>query len=300
MIFGTGARRRGSDYTLPPASEIAPYAPAVLCSLPAYTNGNQNTIHPSVHDFGAAWNGYRWWMANTPYPPDQDENPCIYASNDQVNWEAPPGLTNPIDPWPGQSTSNTDWYNSDTELVIDDSGNLVCIYREFQSGTVHIRARTSADGVAWGPEHALISSPDLLLSPSAVRMGPADFRMWMIGGGGVSGFSATHPLGPWVWAGGSSLGVPAHHGDVMRWGDSLLIAVSDGATGGIRCGHSSTGGSSWTMPSAETIAAGVVSAYRPTLAPSPKPGWVDVWIGGWAESGARTAYTRVPLGAFGL
>lgn len=299
-LLTTGRRRAG--VTLPAATETAPYAPITWCTIPAYPTGNTNTIHPSVHDFEMSWNGYRWWMANTPYPADPDENPCIYASNDGVTWATPPGLTNPIDPWPGQATSNGGWYNSDTELVVDDAGNLVCIYREVEGSTERIRARVSADGVTWGAEQLLFTSALGSTSPAVVRWGPGDFRLWTINSGGGSHWTAPHPLGPWQLV-EANLGYAgaAYHGDVIRYSDTLtLLAASDTAKNVVRLAHSTDGGIGWTSGQ-EVAGGGIVTPYRPTITRSPKPGWVDMWIGGAATDGSggnRTAYTRVPLSAF--
>lgn len=48
--------------------------------------------------FPEPWNGYRYWMAYTPYPyaNGSEENPSICASNDMLYWETPEGLANPI------------------------------------------------------------------------------------------------------------------------------------------------------------------------------------------------------------
>lgn len=299
-LAASGARRRGADFTLPAATETAPYGPITLCTIPPTPGGNYNVIHPSVHDFGTEWNGYRWWMANTPYPVEGDENPWIYASNDMETWVIPDGLTNPIDPWPGIGK-----YNSDTELVVDDEGNLVCIYREYDGGD-HIRARSSSNGVTWSDEVALFSPPSLWgsmgTSPAAIRWGPGDFRMFVYGSSQTVQLRAPHPLGPWTVYGSSSMS-PSYHGDVMRYSGDVLLVANSGGTGGAYCGHSLDAGATWMMPATPTITGGVIgNAYRPTLAPSPKPGWIDVWIGApYGEGGeTRTAYTRVPLSAFGL
>src|SRR5699024_8293928 len=67
-----------------------------ILDIPTY-EGSGKAVHPSVHAFRIPWNGYRFWMAFTPYPNTQHENPSIVASGDGVNWVVPSGLTNPID-----------------------------------------------------------------------------------------------------------------------------------------------------------------------------------------------------------
>ena len=265
--------------------------------MPPYTNGNLNSIHPSVHDFGAKWNGYRWWMANTPYPPEPDENPCIYVSNDMVNWEFAPGAPVPIDPTP------TVGYNSDTELCVDDAGNLVCFYRDAnpQTGNARILARVSPDGSTWGDEVVVIGSGGLM-SPAVVRWAAGDFRMWLIGDGTVY-LRASHPLGPWEFQTDPTV-TYSYHGDVIRCGNILLMANRAGNA--VYCYRSTDGGSTWLLGPAPVASGGLVAPYRCTIAISDKPGWIDMWYAGTGtgspipNSETRTVYTRVPLSAFGV
>ena len=301
-LMAAAARRRSGagGLVLPDATEAAPYGAITVCTLPAYTNGNLNTVHPSVHDFGMKWHGYRWWMANTPYPPDADENPCIFGSNDMVTWVTPAGLTNPIDPFPGAQK-----YNSDTELVIDDSGAMVCIYREYDgaTGADIILARVSPDGVTWGPEHTIFSPPAALgrlgVSPAVIRYGPGDFRMWIMGPSGMAYLKAPEPLGPWSLEANITGIANSYHGDIIKYGAVLLGALTDATSA--YCGHSTDGGLTWTFDTSPTITGGAYGVYRATLAPSPKAGWIDVWHGGHNGSNVwRTCYTRVPLSAFGV
>ena len=48
--------------------------------IPTYDGSNQST-HPSVLQFDTPWNGYRFWMAMTPYPFNYDglEDPSVLA-----------------------------------------------------------------------------------------------------------------------------------------------------------------------------------------------------------------------------
>ena len=66
-------------------------------NIPTYDGSGQG-VHPDVYYNANGWNGYRYWMAVTPYPGGNAayENPSIVVSNDNVNWIVPPGLSNPI------------------------------------------------------------------------------------------------------------------------------------------------------------------------------------------------------------
>ena len=93
--------------------------------------GNAQPYHPSVVYIPGGWNGYAYWMAETPYPlgPDGDwnglppyrarwENPCIHASHDGIHWETPGDLVNPIDDLNETEIENRDFF-SDTHLVMN-------------------------------------------------------------------------------------------------------------------------------------------------------------------------------------
>ena len=97
------ARRRTASARTASARIYPTPTSGTACVTPT-PDGTGYIIHPSVVDMGPQeWNGFRWWRLDTPYANQSgaEENPCIYGSNDRINWEVPAGLTNPIDPWPG-------------------------------------------------------------------------------------------------------------------------------------------------------------------------------------------------------
>jgi len=131
-------------------------------------DGSGQATHPSVLDFGSDWNGYRYWMAMTPYPAGDDtkENPSILASADGDTWVIPPGLTNPI-----TGTPTGAWYYSDPDLIYAN-GYLYCIYRSSEGGTDNFYFRKSADGVTWSDQASLFSvGLATALSPAIVYDG---------------------------------------------------------------------------------------------------------------------------------
>lgn len=123
-----------------------PY-PATKAVLPLTTyDAGGETVHPSVVDCGAAWNGYRYWMANTPYPASNNayENPSIWASNDGATWVVPAGLTNPIVAKP----AGVGAYNADPDLLFDNN-KLYVIWNEFASTFKGVKISSSEDGITW-------------------------------------------------------------------------------------------------------------------------------------------------------
>ena len=93
-------------------------------------DGTNQPYHPSVLFISQKWNGYRYWMAETPYPLGNNgdwnglkpyrarwENPCIHVSNDGINWQTPPKGSNPIDDLSDADIEHQNYY-SDTHLVM--------------------------------------------------------------------------------------------------------------------------------------------------------------------------------------
>jgi hypothetical protein len=147
------------------------------------TPAGGQTTHPSVLFVEDGWNGYRYWMAHTPYPGGNDdhEDPNICASHDGIVWEVPAGLTNPIDDQTGQPA-----LNSDVDLKFGPGDTLFLFWRTYDvnaTGTEEqLYFSTSADGVTWAPKQLFYHSDDnvlRLLSPSLVFDGDR-WVMWAV------------------------------------------------------------------------------------------------------------------------
>jgi hypothetical protein len=136
-------------------------------TIPTY-DGSSSLVHPDVVDFGVAWNGYRYWMAMTPYPDSSAalENPSIVASNDGDTWVVPAGLVNPITAAPGTG------HLADTALVFDGT-YLNCYYINPILGKTYVKK--SSDGVTWGAEEELASVNST--SPTVIKVG-STWHMW--------------------------------------------------------------------------------------------------------------------------
>lgn len=78
--------------------EISSSLGKVRLNIETYRAGLDQVTHPSVIQFDEKWNGYKYWMAYTPYPfgDGEEENPCIAVSNDLLYWDTPNGMVNPI------------------------------------------------------------------------------------------------------------------------------------------------------------------------------------------------------------
>ena len=163
--------------TIPIFSKINPHANNKL-NIITYPEGENQPMHPKVLYFENKWNGYKYWMAYTPLPNEDNENPCIAVSNDMINWTIPDGLENPLAFKPSSGG-----YNSDTHLVYRaDTNTLECWYRRIYTGVQkeEFFRRTSTDGVNWATEESCFISEGSItqnLSPSII-FEEGKYKMW--------------------------------------------------------------------------------------------------------------------------
>lgn len=224
-----------------------PFNVPVYSDLPTPDETGSAT-HPSAWDFGPGneWNGYRFWMANTPYY-QQDikvENPCVWGSHNGFDWEVPEGAPNPIYPAP----EGDGLHYSDTDLFYDeDADELLLIWRG--PGDL-IRMVSSSDGVTWPaladattliPDGASPSGGGAFIAPSLVRAPSGQWRMYA-NGGVNTGFSvANSPRGP--WSGWTVIDGPHQwHSHVSHDADLGVYILQTGASvwtslDGINFGH---------------------------------------------------------------
>lgn len=166
-------------------------------------DGSNQPFHPSVIFVDKGWNGFRYWMAETPYPiggkpyRDRWECPTIHVSNDGYNW-AVPGELRPIDDLTAEEIQRGDYF-SDPHLVFKEDGSLECFYR-LSSPTkekLHTRIlrKTSNDGISWKNREVLIdlmsdeaiNTVGYVVSP-AILYEEGKYCMWYV--------DAIHPFGP--------------------------------------------------------------------------------------------------------
>ena len=140
-------------------------------------DGSGQATHPDVYDFGSGntWNGFRYWMAMTPYPAADStkENPSILQSADGNTWAVPAGLTNPLEPQPGAG------FNSDVELLYDSgTSTMRCLWRESVGANDTYDSRESTDGFTWSNKTQLLQAVvQSLASTAFVKIG-ATWHAW--------------------------------------------------------------------------------------------------------------------------
>lgn len=159
-------------------------------------DGRNSPYHPTVLYFKEGWNGYKYWMAETPFSPqckpymDRDECPSIHVSNDGINWFEI--IKSPIDDLNEQEIKELDFF-SDPHLVYAN-GRLECWYRfTHRKGkanyydNLQLVRRTSYDGRKWSDREMLVNLAtkegdalgNALVSP-AIQYNNGTYRMWFV------------------------------------------------------------------------------------------------------------------------
>ncbi len=134
-------------------------------------DGTGSLTHPSVLYFETGFNGYKFWMAFTPYDNDRVdlENPCIAVSNDGISWEVPTKIKNPLLKII-EKQEPLRYYN-DPFLIYTDRLELWYRYtiedKEFKN---YIYRICSKDGIKWSePELIIDDNNSYYMSLSIVK-----------------------------------------------------------------------------------------------------------------------------------
>lgn len=165
--------------------------------IQTFDNYNQ-PYHPSVVFIQNGWNGYRYWMVETPYPigglpyRDRWECPTIHVSNNGKEWISLNSTVTPIDDLNTQQIENHDFF-SDPHLVLKDK-NLECFYRfsrkEGEGYHTYLLRKSSKDGINWTEREVLVDlmSVDALktvgdmVRSHAVLFEDGLYHMWYVDG----------------------------------------------------------------------------------------------------------------------
>ncbi len=158
--------------------------------LADFSNYNQ-PYHPSVLYIEDGIDGYKYWLAQTPYPigstpyRDRWESPCIYKSNDGIIWEV---VANPLDDLTSEQIVGKDFL-SDPHLVYVN-GKLECWYRYTDvsdSNHTWILRKTTSDGKTWSSRETIIDCNvyGMVRSQSLIYE-DGKYKMWFTGQGNSS------------------------------------------------------------------------------------------------------------------
>ena len=151
-------------------------------------DGYNQPCHPKVLYFEEGWNGYRYWMAYTPYPYCEDslENPCLAVSDDGYTWFAPDGVKNPVTGYP-PTFENSAHYSDPHLLMNGETMELWFRYNPSYDDGVNADSNEgiilricSTDGIHWSDAEQLYQSRadrDPVLSP-IVELIDGVYTMW--------------------------------------------------------------------------------------------------------------------------
>lgn len=235
-------------------------------TIPTY-DGSGQVVHPDVVFIPNGWNGYRYWMAFTPFPAGNQayENPSIVASNDGTTWVVPAGLTNPIVAAPGVG------WNADASLLLAPSGRMYCYHLWTNVDVTKIYETHSDDGTTWSAHTELLSSAttgENMLSPTVVYKDGV-YYMWTVdtlATPTVVRRSCSTPDGTFANAADCTTtmagGVTPFHVDVLRTGSEyLMILHTQGTANQIRLATSHDG-LVWDVQTVPLLAARVADASK--------------------------------------
>ncbi len=163
-------------------------------------DGLNSPFHPSVLYFKKGWNGWKYWMVETPFSPkckpyvDRNECPSIHVSNDGVNWTTPKGLKNPLVNFGKDGECNLDYYSDPHLVMVAD--RMECWYRLTERhgdvdhrDEVSLRRVYSTNGVDWSDEEIIsrlwLNQADKGLGKMAVSQAvmydtDKGYRMWYV------------------------------------------------------------------------------------------------------------------------
>lgn len=271
---------------------------------PTYDGSGQMT-HPDIVKFDTPWNGYKYWLAITPYAGsnDQLENPSILASNDGNTWVVPAGVTNPLAPAPVCD------HNSDVDMIYnDDTGELWMYYldtrraarcagQNSQPWYDHnlMKMVKSSDGVHWSSPVTVadwpLTSNTFYLSPSIVKRGNT-FQMWAVNGRG-----ANFPIVTGTSSNGLNfttvqnvnINQPAWHTDVEyipSKNEFWMINSYGQATGSLYYAKSSDG-QNWTTYPATALSPSKgwdANLYRSTFLYDKETNQIRVWYAAYSST----------------
>ena len=155
-----------------------PLDTAVVVTTPTYERSGQ-AMHPDFAAAPAWWPNRGSYLAMTPYPGGDfsRENPSLLVSGDPVRWREITGGPTPI-VFPKRG------YLSDPDIVFNPEARELWMYYRYVGDENVIELVRSTDGRAWSaPEDVIHGANHTIVSPSVVRRGPNDWRMWVVNPG---------------------------------------------------------------------------------------------------------------------
>ncbi len=150
---------------------------------------SSDAVHPDVACMTPTWNGARCWMMYTPYKGglSRFENPALLLLPNDTIWWTPPSIVNPIVPFPGG-----DSYNSDPDHAFEPgSHRLTQVYRVVDDGYNKIMIMSTLNARTWTtPRVAFKERNHDAISPALVIDNDRSANLWYVRAG-TDGCTAT-------------------------------------------------------------------------------------------------------------
>lgn len=239
---------------------------------------NDQVVHPSIVEFYDGFRGYKYWLALTPYKDTNDvyENPCIYGSNDLINFELLDGFEQPLANKPDESSGHL----SDVGLTYDPkTGELICFWRKTiksPASKSSLWCRRTKDGVFWTDAEIIHPevgySTNAYLSPSFV-FDPVNDIWHMFNcqdAGAILHKTSPSFYGPWTAQPHiyPPAGQKVWHLDCRYIGDKMVMIIHDYlGTKNLYLGISDDNGETWTLSETLLLSGDFLEPYKATFLP---------------------------------
>src|SRR5579884_3104815 len=154
-----------------------------------------DAVHPDIACPPDSWNGAKCWLMYTPYKNSDAtyENPAFLVAASDTTWRTPPSVANPIVPYPGIGS-----YNSDPDHAFDPgTGRLIQVYRVVADSFNKIMIMSTANARTWSNATLAFKEKNHdAVSPSLIINSDRSAKLWYVraGGQGCSAAASTVAL----------------------------------------------------------------------------------------------------------
>jgi hypothetical protein len=280
---------------------------ATPLTTPTYDGSGQCT-EPSMIYMNGGWNGWKYWLANCPYPGADatKENPSLLVSNDGQTWQVPAGLTNPVVPKPTGGT------NFDVSIFLDkDNKTMYMFWADTVATNGNVWSLQSTDGITWTNKtlHFTNLGAATWNTPLISWDGTQYHFFYMDLNGTITLRKCTGPtpLGPWSApqatnvAGAVLNGNLGSHANIRYFAGKFYALISANGNGFVFW-LSSIDGITWTLPTKPILTASAGTwdnaVYRSAFVfvQAGEGYMLQLWYSGFSAGNLwRIGYTTVSL-----
>ena len=256
----------------------------IKIDTPYFTD--DHIVHPFLCNFYREFRGFKHLLIITPYHNTQDifENPCVYGSNDLLNFELLSDMPQPIyERYPGSYN-----YNSDSFGIYDHTTGEFCVcWRNGSTATgFDLWISRTTDGINWSERKQLLPKGlGMILSPNIVfNLTLNKWVMYSISNdlsGGFEGNKFNYRLaenleGGWsdpVFIDTPSVYTPWHQ-EVRCCGSQFIVVINDNYdTGQLYLGISDDG-INWEFSEQGVLQGEYLKSYKASIVPDVVEGQV--------------------------